>query len=166
MRGGSLDRASQAEHAVDQRIGAEEDYQHIQSDSRPHESQRAEQNRKDSADDERPPVANDYMRHIRDSRTKAAIRSRTSPTLRQPCTRPAMTATESAPAPRQAAAFSSVMPPIATRGFGVIARASASPSRPTVASGRSFDSVANTGPNATWSTGSASAARIWCAWCV
>jgi len=45
------------------------------------------------------------------------MRSRIALTLRSSGNSPAITATESAPADQTAAAFSSVIPPIATRGF-------------------------------------------------
>ena len=60
-----------------------------------------------------------------------------------------ITATESAPASSTALQFSSVIPPIATSGFFVIARARRTPSIPITGDGFSFVAVANTGPIAT-----------------
>ena len=58
------------------------------------------------------------------------------------------TATESAPVPRTLAAFSRVIPPIATKGLFVSRRAAATPFSPITGSGFSFVFVANTGPMA------------------
>src|ERR1700677_3268447 len=60
-----------------------------------------------------------------------------------------MTATESAPASLTAEQFIRVIPPIATSGLAVKARAARTPSSPTTGLGFSLDEVAYTGPMAT-----------------
>ena len=59
-----------------------------------------------------------------------------------------ITATESAPASITAAAFSSVIPPMATIGLSVSSRTRRIKSAPTTGSGFAFDEVAKIGPTA------------------
>ena len=63
--------------------------------------------------------------------------------------RPAITATESAPARNTSAALASVMPPMATSGFSRSRRQRRTSSMPTTGSGLRLEAVAKTGPSAT-----------------
>ena len=81
-----------------------------------------------------------YRKNARKSRTLSAIPWPSSGSS------PEMTATASAPASITSRPFSPVMPPIATSGSRVSARAAFTPSSPTTGSGFSFEPVAKTGP--------------------
>src|SRR5580658_1430925 len=85
------------------------------------------------------PATNDDLPYLR-------MRKNSSADLRGSRNRSDITATESAPASITEAAFARVIPPIATRGLRVSARARRTPSRPTTGSGLSLLEVENTGP--------------------
>src|SRR5436305_8379771 len=82
------------------------------------------------------------------SRLCLKIRKNSSADLHGPSNRSDITATESAPASITERQFARVIPPIATNGLRVKARAARTPSSPITGSGFNLADVAKTGPMA------------------